>query len=104
VRSCVPFALSVSLIICLRALSWSASLLLRVCLALLCVMFIAYLVASLLLRVCLALPVAGERRGPRRIVCFFGHGERVMMGKLCVSLAGEAVIPQCRKRYKGRAR
>jgi len=27
----------------------------------------------------------------------------VMTGKLCVSLVGEAVIPQWRKQYKGRA-
>jgi len=33
-------------------------------------------------------------KGPSRIVCFFGRGDEVMMGKLYVSLAGEAVIQQ----------
>jgi len=97
---------------------------LRVCLALLCVMFIAYLVALdvSLLSACLprstlyyvyCLPccfptvvcvcLAGCRRTKDRVGSCVSLGA-VMTRKLCISLAGEAVIPQWRKRYKGRAR
>ena len=74
-----------------------------VCLALLGVMFITYHVMLVVSLLSACLPCEGGK-GPSRIVCFLGGDEGVMMGKLCVSLAGEAVIPQWRKRYKGRTR
>ena len=83
-------------------LSLSRPCQLRVCLALPCVMFIAYHVMLVVSLLSACLPCGGK--GPSRIVCFLGRDEGVLMGKLCVSLVGEAVIPQWRKRYKGRAR
>ena len=58
---------------------------------------IAYHVMLVVSLLSACLPCVGEK-GPSGIVCFFGRDEGVMMGKLCVSLAGEAVIPQWRKR------
>ena len=76
------------------------SLLLRVCLApLLCCVYClrCVLVVSYCLRVCLALSVVEERRGQVES-CVSRVWRWSHDGKLCVSLAGEVVIPQWWKR------
>ena len=120
---CLPRSPSV-LCLFLTCCFLGCSLPLRVCLALLCIMFIAYLlfpwlfltvaclphftlryvyclacvlVVSYCLRVCLVLSVVEERRG-RVGSCVSWVRRWSHDGKLCISLAGEAVIPQWRKR------